>query len=181
MLLSGFNLAVTAVGFAVLFEKLTNLDRSLTALRDSVKEIARLMELNERAKLKATLKILAMVIQEDSVATRESLLNRVLHGFGPVNMKYRDLLPKAKSEAAMACQEYFVLTSLATVVCAAELGMVRTARRYLDDDYAFWAPQARRIANDFLGKHPERFVAGEHSPYSIRWCQLPCGDNRKSL
>ena len=184
MLLSGFNLAVSAVGFTVLHEKLTDLDRSLTAIRDSVEGIARLLELEERARLRAALKTLSMVMLDGSDAAREQqLLNAVLAIFGPVNMKYRDLLPEARSETAMACQQYFALTSLATAVCSAELGMVRAARRHLDDDYAFWARQARRIAKDLLGQHPERFVAGEFVPeVSLRevagWLNFAAAENK---
>ena len=184
MLLSGFNLAISAVGFTVLHEKLTDLDSSLTAIRDSVEGIARLLELEERAKLRATLKILSMVMLDGSDASREQqLMNAVLAIFGPVNMKYRDLLPAARSETAMACQQYFALTSLATAICSAELGMVRAAKHHLDDDYAFWARQARRIAKDFLGKHPERFVAGEFLPeVSLRevagWLNFAAAENK---
>ena len=184
MLLSGLNLAVSAVGFAVLYKKLTDLDNSLTAIRDSVEGIARLLELEEKAKLAAALKILSMVMQEGSLGSREQqLLNAVLNVFGPVNIKYRELLPAAKSETAMACQAYFALTSLATAACSAELGMVRAAKHHLDDDCAFWAQQARRIARDLLGEHPERFVAGEFvSEVSLRevaaWLNFAADEER---
>ena len=63
-----------------------------------------LLELDERAKLRAALKTLSMVMVDGSDASREQqLLNAVLTIFGPVNMKYRDLLPEARSETAMAC------------------------------------------------------------------------------
>ncbi len=166
MHLSGLNLAVSAIGFAVLHAKLTALDESLKAVKDSVDGIARLLELEERAKLKSALKFLAMVMQEGSVVTREQqLLQGILNVFGPVSAKYRELLPDSTSETAMACQEYFALTSLATATCSAELGMVGAARRNLEDDYTIWAEQARRIADrDLLGRHPERFMAGEFAP-----------------
>ena len=82
--------------------------------------------------------------------------------FGPVNEKYRELLREAPTETAMACQEYFALTSLATATCYAELAMTDMARTTLEDDYPFWAERARRIATrDLLGECPERFVAAE--------------------
>ncbi|MDE0034624.1 MAG: hypothetical protein OXU75_16070 [Deltaproteobacteria bacterium] len=175
MVLSSLNLAVSAVGFAVLYKKLTDLDKSLTAMAKKVEGIARLLELEEKAKLASALKTLSMVMKGGALDSRkqqllnERLLNAVLNVFGPVNMKYRELLPAAESETAMACQGYFALTSLATAACHAELGMARMAKDYLDDDCAFWAQQARRIAGDLLGEHPERFVAGEFvSEVSLR-------------
>lgn len=164
MLLSGLNLAVSSVGFVALDAKLAALDGSLKEIKDSVEGIASLLALEERAKLKATLKRLSWLMQHDrSLDTRDQqLLRVVLEVLGPVNEKYRELLPEATAETAMACQEYFALTSLATAICFAELGNTSMARRGLEDDYAFWAEQTRQIAlRDLLGKHPERFVAGE--------------------
>ena len=188
MLLSGLNLAVSAVGFAVLYKKLTDLDNSLTAIAKTVEGIARLLDMEEKAKLAAALKTLSMVMKGGALKGKqqllnEQLLNAVLNVFGPVNMKYRKLLPAAESETAMACQQYFALTSLATAACHAELGMVRMAKDNLDDDCAFWAQQARRIAGDLLGEHPERFVAGEFvSEVSLRevaaWLNFAAGEDR---
>lgn len=189
MLLSGLDLAVSAVGFAVLYKKLTDLDKSLTAIKGAVDGIARLLDLEEKAKLAAALKTLSMVMKGGAFDSRkqqllnERLLNAVLNVFGPVNMKYRELLPAAESETAMACQKYFALTSLATAACHAELGMVRVAKDNLDDDCAFWAQQARRIAGDLLGEHPERFVAGEFvSEVSLRevaaWLNFAADEDR---
>ena len=170
MLLSGLNLAVSAVGFAVLYKKLTDLDKRLKEVSDSVKGIAQLLELEQKAKLAASLKTLSMIMQDGPPGLHEQqLLHAVLNVFGPVNMKYRELLPDATPETAMACQGYFALTSLATAACSAELGMMRAAKRHLDDDCAFWTQQARRIARDLLGEHPERFVAAEFvSEVSLR-------------
>ena len=188
MLLSGLNLAVSAVGFAVLYKKLTDLDNSLTAIAKTVEGIARLLDMEEKAKLAAALKTLSMVMKGGALKGKqqllnEQLLNAVLNVFGPVNMKYRKLLPAAESETALACQQYFALTSLATAACHAELGMVRMAKDNLDDDCAFWAQQARRIAGDLLGEHPERFVAGEFvSEVSLRevaaWLNFAADEDR---
>lgn len=166
MHLAGLHLAVSAIGFGVLYAKLSALDESLTAIRDSVEGIARLLELEERAELRSALKILSMVMQDGSEDARDQqLLHGVLNVFGPVNAKYREILPKSTPETAMACQDYFALTSIATAACAAELGMMGGARRNLMDDSIFWADQARHIARrDLLGTHPERFMAGEFVP-----------------
>ena len=161
-----FPQAVSAIGFSVLHAKLSALDEKLTAIKDSVDGIARLLELEERAELRSALKILTMVMQGGPADARDrQLLHGVLNVFGPVNAKYRELLPESTPETAMACQDYFALTSIATATCAAELGMMGGARRNLLNDSAFWADQARHIAKrDLLGTHPERFVAGDFVP-----------------
>lgn len=166
MLLSGMNLAVTAVGFGVLYRKLTELDNSLSEIKDSVDGIVRLLELDERAKLMFALDQLSIVTRNGPPGKREQpLLHHVLTALGPAKVKYQELLPGARLETAMACQEYFTLTSLAVATCWAELGNVDVARDNLERDYKFWVGQARRIAGeDLLGEHPERLMAGEFVP-----------------
>jgi len=163
MLVSGMNLAVTTVGFVVLYKKLTELQKRLSEIKDSVDGIARLLELDDRAKLTFALEELSLVTRQGPPGKREEpLLQHVLTALGPARAKYRELLPGARLETAMACQEYFTLTSLAVARCRAELGRVDGARKHLEDDYKFWVEQARRIAGeDLLGEHPERFMAGE--------------------
>lgn len=166
MLLSGMNLAVTAVGFGVLYKKLKELRKSLSEIKDSVDGIVRLLELDERAKLMFALDQLSIVTRKGPPGKREEpLLHHVLTALGPARVKYQELLPGARLETAMACQEYFTLTSLAVAACWAELGSVDVARDNLERDYKFWVEQARRIAGeDLLGEHPERFMAGEFVP-----------------
>ncbi len=187
MVLSGLNLAVSAVGFAVLYKKLTDLDKKLTAIKDAVEGIRQLLDLQQKAELAASLKTLSMIMHDGPPGLREQpLLHAVLNVFGPVKEKYRELMPDATAETAMACQGYFALTSLATAACSAELGMVRAAKRHLDDDCAFWTQHARRIAGDLLGEHPERFVAGEYvSEVSLReaaaWLNFADDEKRSEL
>ncbi len=189
MRLSGLNLAVSAVGFAVLYKKLTDLDEELAAIKDAVDGIKQLMCLQQKAKLAASLKTLSVFMKggasdpHKQQLLNEQLLNKVLDVFGPLNMQYRALLTAAESETAMACQKYFALTSLATAACHAELGMARAAKQNLDEDCAFWTQQARRIAKGLLGEHPERFVAAEFaSEVSLRevagWLNFAAGEDR---
>ena len=185
MLLSGLDLAVSAVGFAVLNEKLNVLEDRLRVMLSKVDGIAELLKLDERAKLKATLKSVSALARHSPVGVREqAFLKAVLDVFGPVNEKYRELLREAPTETAMACQEYFALTSLATATCYAELAMTEMARTTLEDDYPFWAEQARRIAKrDLLGEYPERFVAAEFAsevslPEVASWINFAENENK---
>ena len=151
MLISGMNLAVTAVGFGVLYKKLTELRKSLSEIKDSVDGIVRLLELDERAKLMFALEQLSIVTRKGPPGKREQpLLHHVLTALGPAKVKYQELLPGARFETATACQEYFTLTSLAVAACWAELGSVDVARDNLERDYKFWVEQARRIAGEDL-------------------------------
>ncbi len=160
MALSGLNLAVTAVGFAVLNEKLKRLEGKLTELQQEVKAIRTLMELEERANLGAALRDLLIVVDIKNLDHRDTMLFNSKNILAPISLKYKELLAGADNlEAAMAYEEFFCLTSLAHARCLAELKMLEYARRDLEESSEFWEKQAHRIANKFLlGDNPERFL-----------------------
>jgi len=160
MVFSGLNLAVTAVGFAVLYEKLKSLDGKLKGIQQEVRAIRSLMELEERAKLGDALRDLSNVV---SIKKPEQLHDTLFNSenvLGPINLKYKELLEGADIlETAMAYEEYFCLTSLAHARCWAELGNLDMAYRDLEDASEFWKKQAQRIAkNILLSDSPERFL-----------------------
>jgi len=160
MVFSGLNLAVTAVGFAVLYEKLKSLDGKLKWIQQEVRAIRSLMELEERAKLGDALRDLSNVV---SIKKPEQLHDTLFNSenvLGPINLKYKELLEGADIlETAMAYEEYFCLTSLAHARCWAELGNLDMAYRDLEDASEFWKKQAQRIAkNILLSDSPERFL-----------------------
>ncbi|HMQ52151.1 MAG TPA: hypothetical protein PKD98_08665, partial [Anaerolineae bacterium] len=160
MVLSGLNLTVSAVGFAVLNEKLKSLEGRLNALQAEVKAIRTLLELEERARLGAALRDLLNVVNIKNEDHRQTMLFNSKNVLAPISLKYKELLAAANSlELAMAYEEYYCLTSLAHARCLAELGMLELASRDLEETNTFWTGQARRIANEFLlGAQPERFL-----------------------
>ncbi|MCP4369937.1 MAG: hypothetical protein GY797_17750 [Deltaproteobacteria bacterium] len=155
MVLSGLNLAVSAMGFAIINQKLKSLEGQLSEIQQEVRAIRELLELDERAKLGAALQNLLYAAQSRSLENRRQMLFDAKNVLAPVNLKYKELLSKADTiETAMGYEEYFSLTSLANTRCLAELGMLDIAKRNIEDDSKFWAEQARRIANDHLGCIP---------------------------
>lgn len=161
MALSGLNLAVTAVGFAVLYEKLKSLDGELKGMQQEVKAIRALMEMEERSKLGDALRDLSNV---DKIKKKPEQLHDVLlnskNVLGPINLKYKELLEGADIlETAMAYEEYYCFTSLAHARCWAELGNLDMAYQDLEEASEFWTKQAQRIAkNILLSDSPERFL-----------------------
>lgn len=160
MVLSGLNLAVTAVGFAVLNEKLKSLEGKLNEIQQEVRALRTLMELEERAKLGAALRDLLNVVMIKNPDHRHTMLFNSKNVLAPISLKYKELLADAKIfETAMAYEEFFCITSLAHARCLAELGMLDMANRDLDEVSEFWKKQAQRIANEFLlSGSPERFL-----------------------
>jgi hypothetical protein len=164
MLLSGLNLAVTAVGFVMLNKKLKNLDDKLNEIQQDVKAIRALLELDERSKLTAALNDLLSTVNVEKIEEkhRYDLLLNAKNILAPISLKYKELLEKANNiETAMAYEEYFCLTSLAHARCLADMGMLSPAHDYLQKTYEVWIKQARRIAtNLLLDNKPERLLFG---------------------
>lgn len=185
MALSGLNLAVTAVGFTMLNEKIKNLEGKLNEIQKDVKAIRFLLELEERAKLSAALRDLLNIDQVKNTEHRHTLLFNSKNILAPISQKYKELLAEANTiETAMAYEEYFCLTSLSHARCLAELGMLDMAHRDLEEANEFWNGQARRIANELLlGNDRERFLFSDFSqgvPTSmlVEWLDFAKGEEK---
>jgi hypothetical protein len=160
MIMSGLNLAVSAVGFAVLNEKLNKLESNLKEIQNDVKAIGRLFELEERSRLAAALRDLLNIDKIKNIEHRDAILLNSKNVLAPISLKYKELLAGADDiQLAMAYEEYFCLSYLAHVRCLGELGMFEMARLDLEETNTYWKQQARRIGNDLLlSKAPERFL-----------------------
>jgi hypothetical protein len=179
MFTSGLNLAVSAIGFAVLNSRLNSFESKLNAIQNDVKEIKALLALNEKSKLAAVLRDLINIESVKNIEHRDSILLNSKNVLAPISLKYKELLSNSGTiEAAMAYEEYYSLTSIAHSRCLAELGMLEMAKKDLEEVSAFWNTEARRITNDLLLKNkPERFL---HSDFSKKipastlaeWCDF---------
>jgi hypothetical protein len=185
MILSGLNLAVSVIGFAVIIQKLERLKDQLTSIEKEVKAIHELLVIEERSKLGAALEDLVNAMRSQKLEDRRELLFRAKDVLSPIRLKYKELLSKADSlEVALGNEEYFVLTSLAHSRCLAELGMLDTARRSLVSDVTFWKEESKRIAHDLLlGENPERFLFSDFAkdvPASnlVQWLDFAHGEQK---
>lgn len=185
MTLSGLNLAVSAVGFAFLNNRLKNLDLALRQLQKEVKAIRTLLELEEKAKLAAVLRDLESISSVKNQEHRNNMLYNAKNVLAPISLKYKQLLSQTDEiHLAIAYEELFCVTSLAHARCFAELGMLDLATKDLQDAYDFWSSQARRIAKELvIGQNPERFLLGEFSqnvPISVltEWLDFTYEENK---
>ncbi|WP_413166963.1 hypothetical protein ACL6C3_09710 [Capilliphycus salinus ALCB114379] len=162
-ILSGLNLAVSCVGFAVINNRLNAIDNKLQEIQKDVKEIKSFLETTERAQLFYALKELLKADDNIPVEHRHTILHDSRKKLGEINMRYQELLSHSNTiEMAMANEEYFSLTALAHARCTAELGMLEIALQEIKEMNLFWQTQARRIAKELLiGEYPQRFIASD--------------------
>lgn len=160
MVLSGLNLAVSAVSFAIINQKLQSLENKLNEIQKEVKAIRSLLELEERAKLGAALRDLSTIGRVKNIQHRQTILLNAKNTLSPIQIKYQELLLNAESlETMLAYEEYFCLTSLAYVRCLAELEMLEMALQDMLQTYSFWKEQALHIVKEHLiADNPERFL-----------------------
>jgi hypothetical protein len=185
MVLSGLNLAVSAIGFAVINQKLKRLENQLNRIEKEVIAIHEMLEIEERARLGAALEDLVNAMRSQKVDYRRELLFHAKRDLALIRLKYKELLSKADSlEVSMGYEEYFVLTSLAHSRCLAELGISDTARHSLESDVTFWKGESKRIAHDLLlGDNPERLLFSDFAknvPVTnlIEWLDFAHGEEK---
>ena len=141
---------------------MNKLEASLNEIKNDIKAIRQLLELNERSKLTAALRDLLHIEDVQNPEHKNQILFNSKNVLAPISLKYKELLEGAKDiDSALAFEEYFCLTSLAHARCLAELGMFELAHKDLKNIYDFWAIQSRKITNELLlEKQPERFLYG---------------------
>ncbi|MCB9438110.1 MAG: hypothetical protein H6673_14125 [Anaerolineales bacterium] len=164
MLLSGFHLTVSAMGFAALNQKFNRLEAYLGQIEAVIRQIWEKLERQDRAKLKHALNDLLVVLPAATDRNhRIGILESARRDLGQLHIEYRALLQEATSiEEAIAFEEYFSLTGLAQVRCFAELDMGKLAYDELRNMYSTWQEQMRRLSQDTLvGDDPERFLASD--------------------
>jgi hypothetical protein len=163
MALSGLNLALSAVGFVVLGQRLSSVEKRLAEIQRDVKVIREILERQSRAKLRAALTSLEKADQTVTAANRRDLLSHAHHDLEPLLHEYGELLTLARDvESAMVAEEHYLLIALAQVRCSAELGEFHRAHREFVAARILWQGQARRIAQELLlGKDPERLLYQE--------------------
>lgn len=160
MFLAGLNLALSAVGFASLHQRLDTLETHLDTIQKDLQAIRSLLERKERATLCNALDTLQGIATLVGASNRQSMLVATQQTLGEMLQQYAELLREAASlEAAMAAEEYFCLIALARVRCFLELDETRLAQNEMQKMLDTWSVQARRIATVLaLGDHPERFL-----------------------
>ena len=183
--MAGLNLAVSAIGFAILSHKLTNLEEKLAALQKDVREIRALLERRERAELRVAIRDLLKITETTDPDHRHTILHNARRTLAQLHECYRELISNPETvEAAMAYEEYFCVTALAQIRCTAELGMLEIARRELEEVVGCWKNAVQHNADALLlQENPERFLSSDfvnEAPVAIlvEWLDVVRGEEK---
>ncbi|NWJ46754.1 MAG: hypothetical protein HXX08_12815 [Chloroflexi bacterium] len=158
MTMASLNLAVTAVGFAVLTYKLDQLSKKLEEIKNDVKAVRQLLERQELAKLRTALADLER-LPDFSGSDRLGFINNARVTLSRLAHQYAELLAQEEEEHRdMAYEELFCIASLSHVRCYAELGEFQLAQKEMAKTLKTWRTEARKIADNLLGKDPSRYL-----------------------
>ena len=164
MVVSGLNLAVSAVGFAVLKGKLDAMDKTLVQIAQNVKAIKALLVSQQYGRLTNALKNLEHASGMGDDNNRHSMLHQARQTLGELTHTFDHMLAEAETlEEAVVLEELYTLCALALARTSAELGMAGVAREEIADASLTWHHHARRIARDLcFGDRPGRFLTGDY-------------------
>ena len=163
--LSGLNLAVSAVGFGVMYASLKGVEQRVAELDSKVSWIKAFLDSGRRAT------ILNASNELSSLPSDPSHRNHILHqsrdSLGHVTMHYLEHWDAASDLLeAMSYQHYFRMAALMRARCSAELGMLDKSVIEIQQSKEEWVLRSRKIAKDFILKDdPERLLRPEFAAH----------------
>ncbi|WP_308873576.1 hypothetical protein [Thiothrix subterranea] len=164
MLLSGLTLAVSSAGFVFLSNKINKIDEKLQQVASDVKYIKSFLELQERYRLIAALKVIRELNKVEDHAARLQMLISSRQTIGEIHEKYKMLLTDSSNEYSfMAAEEYFTITAIGHSLCSAELDMYDQALNDLHDAQHTWQSSSRAfVKNHVINDNAQRFLTKDY-------------------
>lgn len=164
MLLSGLTLAVSSAGFLFLSNKINKIDKKLEQVASDVKYIKSFLELQERSRLIAALKVIRELNKVEDSAARLQMLISSRQTIGEIHEKYKMLLTDSSNEYSfMAAEEYFTITAIGHSLCSAELDMYDQAVNDLCDAQTVWQSSSKAfVKNHVINDNAQRFLTKDY-------------------
>ena len=167
MALSGLNLAVSAVGFGVMYASLKGVEQRVAELDRKVSWIKAFLDSGRRATILNASNELSSLPADPN--HRSHILHQARESLGHVTMHYLAHWDEAADLLeAMAYQHYFCMAALMRARCSAELGMLDKSVIEIEQSKEEWVSRSRKIAKTFILKdNPERLLRPEfavHAP-----------------
>jgi hypothetical protein len=164
MVISGLTLAVSSAGFLFLNNKINKIDKKLEEMAANVKSIKNFLELQERARLISSLKVIRELGRIEDESTKTQILINSRQTLGEIHEKYKALLIDGKGvEQLMFVEEYFTISAIGHALCSAELGMYDQATNDLLESQLIWKRSAKLFVGEkVIGKQPQRFLTKKY-------------------
>jgi hypothetical protein len=167
MLLSGLTLTASAAGFLFLSHKIGKIDDKLKLIAKDIKSIRKFLELQERARLIAALKVIKDLNQIEDESTRITMLINSRQTLGEIHEKYKTLLLEDTCAAElMPVEEYFTITAIGHAMCSAELNLFDQAANDMADAQQVWKRAVQAFVDkQIIKKDPERLLTRKYADH----------------
>jgi tetratricopeptide (TPR) repeat protein len=155
------NLSVTAVGFAVVMQRLNLIERKLDAISKELKEINRKLDLSFYANFQAALELARSAFAMQDETNRRISATQAINRFLEAEHHYLSLLDTELEAGTSAIFPFFstlILAYMSVAHCYIEMGEIQTARRHLQEGSQTLTERLENFYDMLIGVNPAIYL-----------------------
>lgn len=162
---SVLNLGVTMMGFAVVNQRLNELEQRLQQAQELLNKINRKIDLGYYANFRAALDLAAKAIKMKNPETRKSMAITAISKLREADFIYTDYTDKELEQGSQIADEYILTLSLAYVAearCYLELEAPDTALELLQEGSVKLRPRIQKYVDLLLTSNPAAYLQPQY-------------------
>lgn len=155
------NLSVTAVGFAVVMQRLNTIERKLDAISKALEEVNRKLDLSFYANFRAALELARSAFAMQDETNRRISATQSINRFLEAEHHYVGLLDMELEAGSLAIFPFLstlILAYMSVAHCYLELGEIRTARHHLQEGSQILSGRVERLRSSVIDVNPAIYL-----------------------
>lgn len=155
------NLSVTAVGFAVVIQRLNLIEHKLDAISQELKKINRKLDLSFYANFRAALELAHSAFAMQDETNRRISATQAINRFLEAEHHYLGLLDMELETGTSAIFPFFstlILAYMSVAHCYIELSEIQTARRHLQEGSQTLIERLEKFYDMLIGVNPAIYL-----------------------
>lgn len=155
------NLSVTAIGFAMVMERLNAIELKLDAILKAIQEVNRKLDLSFYANFRAALELARTAFTMQDERNRLTSATQAINRFLEAEHHYLALLDIELEAGSLAVSPFLstlILAYVSAARCYLELGEVETARRQLEEGRQTLASRVQLFYDSIIGVNPAIYL-----------------------
>lgn len=162
---SVLNLGITVMGFAIVNERLNELEKRLQKAQELLSKINRKIDLGYYANFRAALDLAASAMKMKNPDTRKGIAIQAISKFREADHVYTEYTDKELEQGSQIAEEYLLTLSLAYIAearCYLELEAPETALDLLKEGAAKLRPRIQRYVELLLTSNPAAYLQPQY-------------------
>jgi hypothetical protein len=158
------NLSVTAIGFAMVMQRLNAIQHKLDAIAKVLEEVNRKLDLSFYANFQAALDLARSAFAMQGEANRRIGATQAINRFLEAEHHYLGLLDMELEAGSLAVAPFLntlILTSVSVARCYLELDEIQSARDHLQQGNEVLASRVRKFYDSVIGVNPAIYLHPE--------------------